>query len=127
MASGSRTYLLAAAGDVEGDRMVHLVAVVDLQEIMLLRDRLSTDVAREKKEKIFVGRNARTHDSTVIDVEKDMKNCHHPARIISQLSRQPKKQIKPVEQMLGHELRRDPTGTNQTLVPCASSYMGTGE
>lgn len=69
----------------DGNRMMHLVIVVDFDEVCLLGDDRTAHFAGNRLEEIFVGGNTRAHDRAVVNVEENVQNGHHSARIVLHL------------------------------------------
>lgn len=79
------TYFFGSGSVGEDDGVMHLIVVINLHEVGGIGDGVASEIRRHTLKEILVGRNARTHNCGIVDVEKDMQNGHHSARIILNL------------------------------------------
>lgn len=80
-----KKYLFCGGSFGENDRVMHLVVVVDFHEVGCVGDGVTSEIRRHTLKEVLVGRDARTDKCGVVDVEEDMQNGHHSARIILNL------------------------------------------
>ena len=76
-------FRLALLGN--GERVVHFVIVVDFDKVLLLSDDRPSHFARNRLEQILVRGDPRAHHRAIVNVQKNVKNSHHSARILLQL------------------------------------------
>ena len=97
-------------------RMVHVVVVVNLHQIMLLCNRLSSNIARHSLKKILVTSNSGSHNCAVINVQQDVQYRHHTTRIILHLQCESRRKYKPEERTSNQEWTKGPFGIIQYFV-----------
>ena len=78
-------YFFGSGSVGEDDGVVHFVVVINLHEVGGVGDGVASEIRRHTLEEILVGRDAGTHNCGIVDVEKDVQNGHHSARIILNL------------------------------------------